>query len=157
MFIKGKRAKYGFSGSNMAFPKSILKKYKGFSTNFGRIGRKLRMGEDTEFFLRIYEKIPFFWYDPAIKVYHWTPVSKMNLEYRVTRSFKLGQSFSQLEKSRISILTCCKKCLFFFLFLFKMPYNILKSKKYGKSTQIKLIQKIAFNLGSLLAQFNLVK
>ena len=50
----------------------------------------MKLGEDTELFCRIYQKTPFFWYDPEIKVYHWVSLQKMQISYRLFRAFKSG-------------------------------------------------------------------
>lgn len=89
-FLQPPRARYGFSGANMSFKRDILQKYGGFSTDYGIVDGKLRMGEDTELFFRVYDHEPFFWYDPEIRVQHWVPVSTMTLWYQIKRSYLAG-------------------------------------------------------------------
>lgn len=154
-FLKGRRAQYGFSGSNMALPIEILNEYKGFSTNYGMVEKKLRLGEDAELFSRIYKKEPFFWYDPEIIVYHWTSISKMSLKYRIARSYKSGQTIAQIEKPEVTIKNYLRELVSFFYFLMKIPYNIMKPKKKDKKLHhIRLLEQIAFQIGSLIEQLN---
>lgn len=151
LFLTGNAAKRGFSGSNMAFPSVILEKYGGFSTDYGLKGRKLRLSEDTEFFYRISKHERFFWYDPQIKVYHWTPVHKMRPGYRFLRTYKTGQSLAQMERPNMSLTTYCRDWINFLRFLLKFPYSVLNSQGNRKTSHIKLLEQLASYLGFLLA------
>lgn len=103
-FLAEPRAKYGFSGSNMAFPKEVLSGNQGFCTALGMRGSGVRLGEDTEFFLRLHKKSPLFWYDPAISVLHWVPKKNMRLRYRFLRSIKSGQALARMQGERLGLL-----------------------------------------------------
>ncbi len=140
----------------MAFPRKILEKYGGFSSKFGRIGNKLRVGEDTELFFRIHKNAPYFWYDPHIKVFHWTPISKMKLKYRVHRSYRSGLELALMEKSKISRINYLKTWIRFILFLFEIPYSVFKPRKNKKIYHIRLIEQLAFRFGSLIKQSQLL-
>lgn len=155
-FLKGHTMKWGFSGSNMAFPKIILEKYGGFSTEYGRIGNELRLGEDTELFYRISKKEPYFWYDPQIKVFHWTPVNKMNLKYLIKRSYKEAQSVALLESSDITLSNYLKNWAGFFLYLFHIPYLVIKPQKNKKINHVRLIKQLCSRLGLLKKQTQLI-
>ncbi|MFX0126213.1 MAG: glycosyltransferase, partial [Candidatus Hodarchaeota archaeon] len=155
-FLKGDMIKWGFSGSNMAFPRSILKKYRGFSTEYGRIGNELRLGEDTELFHRISKKEPFFWYDPQIKVFHWVPVNKMNLRYIMLRSYKGGQNIVLIENLNITLINYMRNWVGLLLFLFQIPYLVIKSQKNKKMNHVRLIKQLCSRLGSLKKQTQLI-
>ena len=99
-FLPESRARFGFSGSNMAFPKAVLEKYQGFNHNFGMVGGKLGLGEEAELFSRIFEGKPFFWYDPNIKVSHWVPVRNMKVSYRLARMYKSGRTRALIERQQ---------------------------------------------------------
>ena len=99
-FLKPPAAISGFSGSNMAFRKDLFEKYGGFSTSYGMVGKKLCLGEDSEFFSRIYEFEPLFWYDPEIKVYHHVPSRNMHIAYRMARSFKSGEAVARIDRKK---------------------------------------------------------
>lgn len=148
-FLSGNQAKYGFSGSNMAFPKKILKKYNGFSANYGLIGNELRLGEDTELFKRIFQDEPYLWYDPRIKVYHWTPIHKLSLKYILFRSYKEGQISARIENSNSTIYKYLKNWGHFFLFLLKVPYLVIKPQKNAKLYHIRLLKQITAYIGLL--------
>lgn len=96
-FLASSCARYGFSGSNMAFPKEILVGFGGFSAELGMMGGTMALGEETELFTRIYADHPHFWYDPAISVFHLVPPGNMRLGYRFRRSFKCGAAIAQIE------------------------------------------------------------
>lgn len=87
-FLKPRQAKFGFSGSNMAFQKRILQKFFGFSPGFGMTGGHLGLSEETELFYRISQETSYFWYDPEIIVEHLVPEFKMKLDYMVKRIFR---------------------------------------------------------------------
>ncbi len=99
-FLPESRARFGFSGSNMAFQKAILEKYQGFDHNFGMVGGKLGLGEEAELFSRIFEHEPYFWYDPNIKVSHWVPIRNMKVSYRLARMYKSGRTRALIERQQ---------------------------------------------------------
>jgi len=72
-FLELPERKFGFSGSNMASPKKILKDFKCFSTELGMVGNKLGFSEEAELFFRIRDEDKRYWYDPTIMVWHFTP------------------------------------------------------------------------------------
>jgi glycosyltransferase involved in cell wall biosynthesis len=96
-FLQPPQANYGFSGSNMAFPKNILVQYGGFHTDLGMKGNKLSLGEETAFFYKIYPHHPLFWYDPDISVKHWTSARNMTLSYRLKRAYMGGFSIVRIH------------------------------------------------------------
>ncbi len=57
-FLDTPTAHYGFSGANMAFPKKLLSLYGGFNPEYGMCGDRVWLGEETELFMRIYERHP---------------------------------------------------------------------------------------------------
>ena len=71
-----------FFGSNMTFFRKILQEYNGFSHEFGMQGTQMAFGEETDLFNKIYQKQPYFWYDPEIKVYHHTPPRNAKFSWR---------------------------------------------------------------------------
>ncbi|ODS37371.1 hypothetical protein BEH94_07800 [Candidatus Altiarchaeales archaeon WOR_SM1_SCG] len=97
-FLKASNAKYGFYGSNMAFPKVVLEQYGGFRSDLGMVGDKMGLGEETELFYRIYKDHPYFWYDPRIKVEHLVTQLNMNIFYRLNRSFINGRISIMFER-----------------------------------------------------------
>ena len=89
----------------MAFPREMLEKMGGFSYRFGIVDGKLRMGEDTEFFMRLASSgHNRFWYDPEIVVKHWTPTELFFLRPRLSRSYRCGRSHYYLESCGVSCL-----------------------------------------------------
>lgn len=98
-FLKSSKRIIGFAGSNMAFPKMILRAFGGFSPRHGMSGAKIKFGEEIELFNRIYQETPLFWYDPEIKVFHWISPKKMQISHRMLRAFKAGIFTADLDNS----------------------------------------------------------
>jgi len=96
-------AHYGFSGANMAFPRQILSLAGGFNPQFGMSGDRVWLGEETDLFMRIYEKQPYFWYDPSIRVKHYLSERQMSLRDRLYRKYQTGRTRRQLEDKRVTL------------------------------------------------------
>lgn len=99
-FLSGYWGQFGFSGSNMAFPKVLLNRFGGFRTDLGMVSGKLRLGEEKELFFRIHQELPHFWYDPELRVRHWVPVGHMRVSYLLRRSFMAGRSRATIQACR---------------------------------------------------------
>jgi glycosyltransferase involved in cell wall biosynthesis len=97
-FLEEPRRRYGFSGSNMSFPKEIFTRFGGFSTELGMQGRKIRLGEDSHLFRRIQEWEPYFWYDPLLIVHHLVPPRNMRISYRLARAYASGKSVAFMKR-----------------------------------------------------------
>lgn len=68
-------------GTNMAFRRSVFKKYGGFRTDLGpRPGSEIR-NEDTEFGRRILAAGERLWYVPSAVVYHAVPQDRLSKKY----------------------------------------------------------------------------
>lgn len=147
-FLKPPGCAYGFSGSNMAFPRRILDRFGGFSTGFGMVGDKLRMGEDTEFFFRLYKNGKGkFWYDPKIQVKHFTPTTKFYLSYRLKRSYVAGTSHACLNSSRSNYSSWVKSFLSIPDVILKEIINVLSASGYDRSKFVKSAQNISHQFG----------
>jgi len=105
-FLDEAKRRYGFSGSNMSFPRDVLERYGGFSTELGMQGSKLRLGEESYLYNRIQEQEPLFWYDPKLIVHHLVPRRNLTLRYRLARAYAAGRStaFMIKEKSETNSL-----------------------------------------------------
>jgi len=148
-FLEPPRARYGFSGSNMAFRKTILKEFGGFCEEYGMEGHTARMGEDAEFFSRVYDKQPWFWYDPAILVHHWAPAKIMKISSRFCRAFRSGEAIARMQKRRLSLSTVLTGSAEIILLIVKIPFSLTKASGGFKTQVVKKVQDIGFILGSL--------
>ncbi|MCD6459720.1 glycosyltransferase family 2 protein, partial [bacterium] len=108
-FLQPPRAQHGFSGSNCAVRKNFFKEIGYFNTELGMKGNKLKLGEEADFFCRLYRKHPFFWYDPAVKVHHYTPSWKMKTFYQLKRQYISGKASAYIHQSDISSKKFFKK------------------------------------------------
>ena len=146
-FLEPPRACYGFSGSNMAIQRSILERYGGFSSRYGIVQGKLRMGEDAEFFFRIYGQEPNFWYDPLIKVYHWVPKEKLNVWYRIIRSYNAGQSVALMQGRNTNVIDYLKCLTGISLGLLDSLRNMPISVVGTKRQTVKFLELLSCKLG----------
>ena len=127
-------------GCNMSFRKIVFEKAGYFSTDVGRVGSKLAGHEDTEFSIRITEKIPGckILYDPGVVVYHKVPKSRANLKYVARRSFAEGVSkaiFSCQKSNPTSILRVEKDYLRYLLST-GIPRRLIRGYKVENIFQI---------------------
>jgi glycosyltransferase involved in cell wall biosynthesis len=99
-FLDGPRTCYGFSGSNMSFPREVLARYGGFSPGLGMQGDRIRLGEDSHLYNRIQEHEPLFWYDPHLVVHHLVPPRNLRLRYRLSRAYASGASVAFMRRER---------------------------------------------------------
>ncbi len=79
-------------GCNMSFRKLVFRDVGFFKTDIGRVGKKLLSDEETEFSIRVLEKIPNskIVYDPQAVVHHSVKNSRLRLRYIWSRSFHEG-------------------------------------------------------------------
>ena len=149
-FLDATTGQYGFSGSNMAFQKNILELYGGFSSKYGMVGGELRMGEDTELFIRIHKSYPLFWYDPEITVEHYTPSRNMKFSYRYQRYYNIGKSLALMNGAK-SNLRYIREVLFLAKFVMREPlWFFTKRKGMLKTRFYYFIGELGGMLGSLL-------
>lgn len=146
-FLQGFSARYGFSGSNMAFEREVLQAFGGFRPDFGMIGGKLWLGEETELFCRIYAARPFFWYDPAIVVSHLVPDRNMRLGYRLHRAFLCGAAVARIEQGSRGVLHYMRGLLEVTSFLAGLPLLLAKSGQGLKAEAIRRFEEICGRLG----------
>lgn len=113
-YLKPPRAKYGFSGSNMAIPRNILEEFGGFVPGTGPVGDRFAIGDEITLFTKIYNKYPRFWYEPTICVEHLVPLYKMKVLYRIKRAYWGGLSLVLLQekKSIMKILKASSYIIF---------------------------------------------
>jgi GT2 family glycosyltransferase len=84
----------------MAFRRDIFQKIGSFDETLGRIQKKLAIGEETEFFLRINQLLPGYSIilNPHAKVFHKTPPHRLTLRYFIKRAYEEGFSKARIRK-----------------------------------------------------------
>lgn len=152
-FLQGARAKVGFSGSNMAFPKRTLESIGGFDPSFGLKGAVLCMGEDTELFSRLYSQSHNFWYDPEIIVKHYVSDEALSINSRILRWYQNGVCRGRLEREGRSNRPWIR-ALFHFIklpvfFLALGPLRICV-RSHKRTEVVKVFQDLAFLAGQAL-------
>tara|TARA_B100000315_G_C14562353_1_gene581164 strand:- start:365 stop:1270 length:906 start_codon:yes stop_codon:yes gene_type:complete len=146
------RAKYGFNGSNMAFDQHVLELMGGFSTQYGMIGDELRLGEETELFMRLYKKHPKFWYDPQIIIYDYIPSPNMKLRYLLMRSYKSGQTLRKLVGCSYLSVTFFKSLMDLIYTLIKFPFRLIKKSEPFLAEIILFIIESGHYIGFLIGK-----
>jgi glycosyltransferase involved in cell wall biosynthesis len=120
-------------GCNMSFRKSVFEKAGYFSADIGRVGSKLAAHEDTEFSIRMTEKIPGhkILYDPEAVVHHRVPKSRANLKYVARRSFAEGVSKAifSCRKSNPTRILHVEKDYLTHLLLIVIPRRLIRGYK----------------------------
>lgn len=127
-------------GCNMSFRKIVFEKAGYFSTRIGRVGNTLMAHEDTEFSIRVTEKIPGHKtiYDPEAVVYHKVPKSRADLKYVARRSFAEGISKAVFcsQKSNSTNVLYVEKNYLRDLLLTSIPMRLVRCYKPKNIFQI---------------------
>lgn len=148
-FLHPPKLMIGFSGANMAFQRRVVAAYGGFSSSFGMMGKKFGLGEETDLFFRIHLQEPHFWYDPAIRVYHWTPVRNMKVEYRARRAFRAGRSHAVICGRKWFSRENAAELLHFCITLLGSPLRLVRRNGLRRTAAVKMVQELAYSLGLL--------
>lgn len=148
-FLNSPYARFGFSGSNMAFDISLIKLVGGFRVELGIIGDTLAMGEESDLFSRIYDHAPLFWYDPQLVVRHWTPIAHFSLRYRFKRRY-LNGAFMARHTRRIFSADYACKLIGLIWTIIKFPLSMLKHR--NKVTLVCLTEDLGRKIGYLFGR-----
>ncbi len=152
-YLEGATAGQGFSGSNMAFPRQLLEASGGFSTSYGMVGGRVRMGEDTELFRRLAAAGGRFWYDPALVVHHRVGPEHLLPSWRFRRSYWVGHSQARMAGRRLFSLATLRSLGGLLLFLLRFPFALVRGRTRGRSplraVTTRLLEKLGFRLGTL--------
>lgn len=151
-FLVGERAQTGFSGSNMAIQRKHLERLHGFSTDFGMVGQSLRLGEDAEFFSRLWTPASAFWYDPNIVIRHFTPSSHFRIAYRLRRSFKAGIATAHRRARIPGRVSCQILCPLFAIAkgIISLPLRLYLARSMPRTEAVMIGQTIASEMGHLV-------
>jgi glycosyltransferase involved in cell wall biosynthesis len=149
-FLDNHQARYGFSGSNMAFLRKHLVTLDGFDADYGMIGEQVRLGEETEFFMRLHTNEPRFWYESELKIYHYVSDKNMQLSFRFLRRFRSGQARAALDKRKVVSLVYFAELRT----LLRLMAQLIMALCHARINRIALLaeglQKICYQFGYLL-------
>lgn len=148
-FLTPPKLKIGFSGSNMAFQQRTIESHGGFRADFGMQGAKFGIGEETDLFFRIHRTEPYFWYDPGIRVYHWTPVRNTRVSYRARRCFYAGRSHAVISGRRLFSRENVAELVRLCVMVLGSPLRFLCRTGLRRTEAVKLVQDISYGLGLL--------
>lgn len=145
-----------FSGSNIFIKKEIFTKFGLFDERFGMSGKNLNLGEETSFFLKIWQntsKNNLFYYSPELLVYHHVNKVKMTISYPIKRSFIAGQA-RYIKNQSSNIITAVYSFTVTSIYLiYHLILSILTiwQYKYYQRFLLERGQQISFAVGCLLA------
>ncbi|MCM1301774.1 MAG: glycosyltransferase [Alistipes senegalensis] len=90
-------------GGNMALRRAVFEKCGAFDPQFGRNGKTLAGGEETDLFERIRARGHTLWYAPAAVMHHIIPAAKLTETYFRTlcRNIGIGQRMRALNGNRL--------------------------------------------------------
>ena len=91
----------GFAGSNMIWRKDTILELGGFDVALGMTGENLALGEETKLFFALWKQRPTakVYYLPELKIKHWTPIEKMDIEYQKKRNIAKGVSSYYIHRA----------------------------------------------------------
>lgn len=95
-------------GANMAFRRWAIDAVGGFNPEIGQVGSSMQRGDDTEFCIRLTQRLPgtTIVYDPSVQVCHAVPPERTTLRYFIHRCYTEG-----LAKARIARLVGFEQAL----------------------------------------------
>ena len=121
---------FGFSGCNTCFKKSLFYELGNYLTDFGMIGNKQRMGEDSEMGYRLLKAGKIFYYEPGMKIDHHIRMNNITFVGLLKRSYDTGIEIGRMIKHDISLKKKLKKIAAPFVytlqFLFLFPFYWIK-------------------------------
>jgi glycosyltransferase involved in cell wall biosynthesis len=141
-------------GCNMSFRRSVFEKAGYFKSEIGRFGKKLLAGEETEFSIRILQKIPNskIISDPSAVVRHRVEKSRTGLNYLWRRSFYEGVSKAlivNLKKEHSAILSTED---YYLKYLLRIAIPARLKKAYNLSDLCQLVT-LLFSLSAVILGF----
>jgi GT2 family glycosyltransferase len=79
-------------GCNMAIRRDVFRTVGQFDESLGRVKKTLAIGEETDLFLRIIEKMPEskIICSPEVVVFHYVPEKRTTLRYMMKRAYQEG-------------------------------------------------------------------
>ena len=149
-FLQPPQSRFGFCGSNMIFPKNILQEYGGFSVDYGMVGEKMGLAEESHLFFRLYKDHYLFWYDPEMIVEHWVPAVKFNIIHILKRAFMNGVAQAKMEE-QISLINFANEAIKFFgAIVLGVTVRVSWFSKDRKKCLVRNLQSLSRKLGYLI-------
>ena len=138
----------GFVGGCCSFNREVISAYGGFDTTLGMSGNKIRGGEETNLYWRIFKDNEersgsIFYYHPDVAVTVSVPKEKTTLGYRVRRSVGFGIS-ARISTSRERPL---------WKYLAGLPLPFLETMKEATSIFSRRELKLSTRVVMLLSKF----
>ena len=131
---------FGFPGGNSCFKRSLFDEFGNYLAGLGMMGRKQRMGEDSEMGYRLLKAGKVFYYEPGMKIDHQLRSKNVTLKGILKRSYDTGIEIGRMIRNDITLSKKLKKIaapfVYGFLFLFLFPFYWIKgpwffAKKLG--------------------------
>lgn len=143
---------FGLSGSNMIFKKDALKKYGGFSTEYGMNGDKIAFGEESFLFNKMLKNNENIQYFPDIFVYHLVSDKSYSLKEAFKRSIQNGKAIAHIRGSKPLSIDSVKKFSMFYLSLCELAIFTLPGL-FSKALLYKKLKKFGYFVGYIAEIF----
>lgn len=143
------------SGSNMTWKREVLEKLGGVDVSMGMKGEYIVGGEDSDLFRR-------YWlnagtahfkgevvYSPDLKVMHWTPPYKMQVNYILKRNYAAGIAAARMRRDDSHL----KKSMTSLRIILEMGFILLRfpfmrfSYRYRENWIVEEIRRLYFRAG----------
>ena len=149
------------SGGVFLIHKNLLKKHKGFRTNYGMHGTQLGYGEETDLQRRIRKSGQKIAYDPKMIIYHLVPPHKMTVSWQLNSSFQMGKTFLKTAGYPDNIFSGLLSLIIFVvqLFMHSIIYlpNLLGKEYFIQNYTIDVCRKPLKWLGAFRATMSFRK
>jgi glycosyltransferase involved in cell wall biosynthesis len=140
-------------GCNMSLRKEIFEVVGYFRSDVGRYGKKLLSGEEPEFSIRIFRRLPNakILYTPSAIVYHKVTGDRLSLSYLFIRSFNEGVSKAIISgfSSSASVLST-ESIYLHYLFRVALPLRLKRSYSFEYFSQLLVL---LFSMGGVFMGF----
>ncbi len=130
------------SGSNMVFHYKIFQRIGYFKTDFGMLGKKISLGEESELLARAHKSNVRIFYVPNLYVLHFTPLYKMSVLYMAERYFISSKSAFYFLSSDKFIANLRLFVVGLFELFFLLLFVLIRSRKKYPYWQNFFVEKI---------------
>jgi GT2 family glycosyltransferase len=138
-------------GCNMAFKKEIFSEVGYFKEGIGRVGNKLLGSEETEFSIRVYNKLPNvkIVYTPNATVHHRVSKKRSKLNYLINRTYYEGVSKALLSNVKINTDSFkTENAYFIYIFKTAIPEKLRRFYKLKNIKQILVLLLAVSSVGT---------
>lgn len=139
--------RFDLFGSNYSLLVNVIRENGGFDVSYGMKEKRMRLGDETEFFKRLHENMGkecCLYYDPNITVYHLADNKNFLWAWHFKRNYASGRALLRMEgKPKMSFVALGKSKAGAMLSILKSVINALRAFSGYEYRQQWLIEKVA--------------